>query len=350
MANIYARSPYIISINEASQIRTKIEILLFYDGNSLPSSPNYTLSKYIPSSNNTETVYNISPYIREYISHSTRQVTNTYTQLSTSTYVNVWVTRYKDTGSGFVLVDTLRFLGFDGYSDYLDGANDTFSIAAKEEGIYYFDKSDANIPTVVVDCDGGDNAATIVWTPLEGGGSPQTIDLSLEIQPQVVAGFNVSNIAYKNKFEIKDYLGVVKKTYYFYPIEECRYTPVKVEYVNKFGVFDVMWFFKASNTTLSTSSKTYNNLQSSWNYSVNKGQTTTYNKTGREKIKVNSGFVEEAVSSQIKQLMLSERILVAGKPAMLKTDSVEYFKHINQKQINYTLEFEFAYDVINNVI
>jgi hypothetical protein len=48
--------------------------------------------------------------------------------------------------------------------------------------------------------------------------------------------------------------------------------------------------------------------------------------------------------------MLSERILINNYPATLKTQSTELFKNINQKTINYQLEFEFAYNVINNVI
>ena len=48
--------------------------------------------------------------------------------------------------------------------------------------------------------------------------------------------------------------------------------------------------------------------------------------------------------------MLSERILIDNKPAKINTKSTELFKQINTKQINYSLEFEFAYEVINSVI
>ena len=51
--------------------------------------------------------------------------------------------------------------------------------------------------------------------------------------------------------------------------------------------------------------------------------------------------------------MLSERILILDAdylPVKINTKSTELFKHINTKQINYSLDFEFAYDVINSVI
>ena len=48
-------------------------------------------------------------------------------------------------------------------------------------------------------------------------------------------------------------------------------------------------------------------------------------------------------------MLLSEMIRVNGYPANLKTKSVEKFKSINTKTINYQMEFEMAYDVINSI-
>jgi hypothetical protein len=39
MANINARSPYIVTINETSQIETKLEIYLWNGTGSMPASP-----------------------------------------------------------------------------------------------------------------------------------------------------------------------------------------------------------------------------------------------------------------------------------------------------------------------
>jgi len=47
--------------------------------------------------------------------------------------------------------------------------------------------------------------------------------------------------------------------------------------------------------------------------------------------------------------MLSEIIRINGLPANLKTKSVEKFKNINTKTINYSMEFDMAYDVINSI-
>ena len=55
--------------------------------------------------------------------------------------------------------------------------------------------------------------------------------------------------------------------------------------------------------------------------------------------------------TNLKKSYLNKRqILVNNKPAKIRTKSTEMFKNINTKQINYSLEFDFAFDVINNVL
>ena len=60
-----SRSPFIIEIDETGQTGSKIELFLWTTG-SQPASPQYTLSKKIPASNNINTYYDISPYVKEY--------------------------------------------------------------------------------------------------------------------------------------------------------------------------------------------------------------------------------------------------------------------------------------------
>jgi hypothetical protein len=49
MKKIFIRSPYFIEINELLQTSAKIEIFLWNKGTSEPTTPNYILSKEIPS-------------------------------------------------------------------------------------------------------------------------------------------------------------------------------------------------------------------------------------------------------------------------------------------------------------
>jgi hypothetical protein len=138
--------------------------------------------------------------------------------------------------------------------------------------------------------------------------------------------------------------------YIFKPIEECKYNVIPVEFVNKQGAWQKIWFFKASTNAIETSGNEYNLLNTSNNYDINLGNRKTFNVNGTESIKVNSGWVNDDYSETMQQLLLSERILVDSKPAKLKTKGIEKQKQINTKMINYQVEFEYAYDIINKVI
>jgi hypothetical protein len=86
------------------------------------------------------------------------------------------------------------------------------------------------------------------------------------------------------------------------------------------------------------------------NYSQYEGQRAVFNANGKKMIRVNTDWVSESYKEVIRQLMLSEKILIDEKPAKLNTKNTELFKSINTHMINYQLEFEFAYDVINSVV
>jgi hypothetical protein len=75
---INARSPHVVQVNDLTQTGSKIEIDLWYYTGTQPTTPTYTLmSKGIPASNNTDTAYNISPYIKGIPVCTSTQVTIT---------------------------------------------------------------------------------------------------------------------------------------------------------------------------------------------------------------------------------------------------------------------------------
>ena len=48
-------------------------------------------------------------------------------------------------------------------------------------------------------------------------------------------------------------------------IEECKHTPYKVTFINKFGALQDLWFFKRANLSLSTKKEEYTaNTMSEW--------------------------------------------------------------------------------------
>jgi hypothetical protein len=154
-----------------------------------------------------------------------------------------------------------------------------------------------------------------------------------------------------NKLEILDGSNNVLWTAYFKPYENCRYTAVLCDFVNKYGCWQRTWFFAASNDTFSIENTEYNLMQSTFpNYNTLEGQRKVFNTTAKRSIKVNTDWVTESYNDLLEQLMTSERILINSLPVKINTKSTELFKNINQKMINYSLEFDFAFNAINNVI
>ena len=85
-------------------------------------------------------------------------------------------------------------------------------------------------------------------------------------------------------------------------------------------------------------------------YDTKEGQRKVFNANGKETIRVNTDWVNESFNEVIKQMMLSERILIDEKAAKLNTKSIDLKKSINTSLISYEMEFEYAYDTINSVV
>ena len=346
MANIFARSPYLIRIAEATQNGSKVE--LFLSATSFSGSPQYTLSKLIPASTNLETLYDISPYIREYIRFASCSAGgNAAATNPTTERVNVRVKRYKLVGSTYTLLDTTDYIAFDGSTYYESGYNFDLGDYGLDAGNYYYNPtSDAGKIRVTTGA-----SFTARYTNLS---TAVVTSLSIPSSTYNIPRLRVANQNDGNKLEILNSVSAVQATWYFYPLEECKYTPVIIDFVNKYGAWQREFFFKASNDTFSVENTEYNLLQTnSYNYSLFEGQRKTFNTNGKKSIKINTGWVAETWNETLKQIMLSERILildVSYSPVKINTKSTELFKHINTKQINYSLEFEFTYDAINSVI
>lgn len=339
---IRSRSPYIITINETSQVSTRIE--LFISATTFSATPQYNLSKAIPASNAPATYYDIAPYIREYFDHTMySNVTTLTSSYGSIQKVNVRVKRYKTVGTTESLIDSTDYIATDGYSEFADSINYNGGNYLLDQKTYYY-HSGSNAGFILVYAAANDK---IRW-------NNQT-DAIVYLSSSLSLGWYYVPRCYNSEFtkeytvEVLNSSNVMQATWTFKPVEECLYTPVKVDFINKYGAFQREFFFKASTDNIEVTNKDYNLMQP-YNYSLTGGQRTTYNQNGTQTIKVNSGWVEEDFKDNLKQLMLSEKVLVDEKPAILKTKSIELNKSINTKQINYSLEFEFAYDLINSVV
>ena len=133
--------------------------------------------------------------------------------------------------------------------------------------------------------------------------------------------------------------------------DECRYTPIDIYFQNKEGAQQVLTFFKAQTESLSVTSEEFQASRGQAN--LGNHQYIKYNVQGRQKLKVNSGFVAEEMNETFKQLFLSQRVWKYENgiftPLNLSSKSFEYKTRQKDRLINYELEFEYAFNEINNI-
>lgn len=137
-------------------------------------------------------------------------------------------------------------------------------------------------------------------------------------------------------------------------IEECKYQPYKLTFVNKYGALQSIWFFKRSNETLTTTKEEFKrNIIVNGAYDRSRHQQKILTKNGTEKLTLNTGFYPEEYNEVFKEMQLSEDcwIEINNKtlPINISSSSLNYKTHLNDNLINYTIEIDFAFDTINNI-
>ena len=160
-----------------------------------------------------------------------------------------------------------------------------------------------------------------------------------------------------NRVEIITASGVTI-TLNVYCIDCSKYNPHKVSFINKFGVIQDIWFDKKRTDNLDVNKSSYkrNTLDLSGElltYSVNSAQMMPHDVIGNNRITMNTGFVTEDYNELIQELMLTESAWIHEDndvtPIVPKTSSFTYKTGVDDKLINFTVEFDYAFDTINNI-
>lgn len=145
---------------------------------------------------------------------------------------------------------------------------------------------------------------------------------------------------------------------------EAKFDPVSLYFVNRYGAWDNITFFKRSDTDLSVSKEKYRSTigsasSSGYTWGDQARGMRTYNHEARERMTLNTGFVSEDYREVMEQLLMSEYVLMvinrntqrsgttydidqSQRAVTINNSSLRLQKHINDKTINYTIEVEFA--------
>jgi hypothetical protein len=137
---------------------------------------------------------------------------------------------------------------------------------------------------------------------------------------------------------------------------EPKFTSYKVTFVNKYGAYQDIYFFKKTVETFNVTDETYKvNIvnANTAEYNTYDGQRQRYNTNAQTSLTMNTGFVKEDFNSAIEELFLSENVWIRYNsqtlPIVPKSKSFTQKTSLNDKLINYTVNFDFAFNKINNV-
>tara|TARA_R100000655_G_scaffold58158_2_gene96569 strand:- start:5450 stop:6511 length:1062 start_codon:yes stop_codon:yes gene_type:complete len=352
MSNVYTkinvRSPYIVSTTGASAGQLiKVELYIHQSGGSEPASATFSLSKNIPSANLLTVNFDISPYLKSYISHTSLTPVTGLTVTTASNYVYCKVVVTNPAAS----VPIQYLIGYKGYGYFQDGMNPVLDANIMlDEGEYYLLKNQNNGALFYsIDSDASpaeDWDAKYVCLD----GSTADVDINLNTQDNAYIPYITPTHKNNGGSTLKIFKdSSLYKTFTFTEVCEPKYTPVVCDFVNKYGVWQTIIFFKVSKSNIVTDSSKFNLMPASVNYNTSKNITQNFNVNGQETITVNTGFVREGYSDVIQQILLSETIRLDGRPVVPNSKSVDLQKHINDKLINYTMKFDYAHPTINNI-
>lgn len=370
--------------SSGNYVRAEYEVRI-WTGTSIsdkPASPTYTLTKYNTSGDN-QFPLELSELVRDYI------YTEYYTEAVDAVWVRFDADYYRDTDPDGSPSSTggKTWLAFDGYGYFEEGVNprespnpasDTYTPQLLQDNttIYFIKGEDIKIPIFA------ESLATITYTT--GGASSyweavddfwDVYDVSWATTASTIVisddGDSNQKIQYVNitgteNLSDGDTITITNGVYSYTTIitlrEICepKFTPYRVIFYNKYGALQDIWFDKKSTQTLNISSNSYkrNIMEFSSSvptasYNVYKHAQRTFNVEGNESITLNTGFITEDLNEPIKQLLLSESIWIDNGsnvyPVNLLSSSIQEKTSVNDKLIQYTIEFKYAFDKVQNI-
>jgi len=360
--------------------QAKLEIYIYTGiAGALPPSPQYTLIKDRLSSSNEEVnediiVFEVAELIKDYVDVN---FTGDYKNISQNAWVDFVITRTFDNDT----TDTRekRALAFLGYGEFEDGINPTLSntFLASNTNFYVKKGERAYIP-VYVSTDGvfkveyfQGNTSLIAYRI---GGSIEKITTdnieiktdTLDFKTDIISLRTPDSVGFQEQTEMPSNSDKVvvtapdgtTETRFIKNIEECKHTPHKVSFINKFGVVQDLWFFKRRDDSFEAERDDYkrsilNIGTSAVSYNQYKHSRQATDVRATEMLKMNTGFVTEDHNEVIKQLMVTEHCWVHQNgeitPVVPSTTSFQEKKEVNEKLINFTVEFKVANNYIQDI-
>lgn len=180
----------------------------------------------------------------------------------------------------------------------------------------------------------------------------------LEISKCLTSFLNEFEISEADEIRISNNAGSLE-TIKVKTLQECKYEPKKFTFINKFGALQDIYFFKKQVNKMDVTKESYNanTLNSSYSYNRSVHTKRDFDIKARESFTFSSGYLSEEYNEVFKQMMLSEKVWITNitdteeqvLPINVKTSNITYKTSLNDKLVEYTIEFENSYNVLNDI-
>lgn len=387
---INLRSPYYIKVSQTGLTSVTLSLYIYTgtftaNGSVAAGTLRYSITKK-PLGSNDFVVYEVSELIRDYLEIEFNGSYN-----SEVVWINAIQTITGGTGTITITPDnTNGFVGLDGYGYFEQGANPTLSTTLLQSNrtIFALDDNLFRVPVFVQ----GTNSVSLLYK----GEVKTEIDLtsasvdetSEQIRYISANSTNSGDVDYDSFVErvlndggtfegstcLNDFLGnfsidLIDEVYVssdsgtevikIITLEECKYTPIKVTFVNKFGAIQDLIFFKKSVDSTIVKGEEFKSAvfnQSTLTYKTYQHQRTQFMVQGNDSITMNTGFINDDYNQVIEELMLSEQVWATFitdteevRPLVPKTKSLTFKTTLNDNLVDYAIDFDIANDKINNI-
>jgi len=331
MANIALRNPQFKFIDARASAKSVV-CSVTIDG-----TLRYTLIKNLPTIlTGTQTInFDIAELARDYI-----EITYQTDYVPQTVDISTVIKSYTLINGGGTELDTVTYtdVGFEAYGVFTEGVNPTVPFGRTK-------------PTYLIPINEDTDTFTILAPNNQTGKIPSITALS----GLVATSFTASATSVTN---VDGVVCNIKR------IDCTKYGEGnRIIYINKYGAQQDLWFFLKETKNLARTNEGYKSNTitypngSSATYSIQDAPNKVFNTQAKQTHTLSSGYYPEFANEQFEELLLSEYIwwstFKKGSgiiiPVKVKTSSVAFKTSVNDRLIEYTIEFEEAFDYINNI-
>ena len=326
MANIALRNPQFkkITIQASGTLSVVCEV-------SIDTVLRYTLIKNVQPS--TTVNFDIAELARDYI-----EIEYQTDYIPQTVAIETVITPYdglNGTGNALpLLVETYNDVGFEAYGEFTDGVNPEVPFGR-------------SLPTLLIPTDDDDEFT--IFAPNNRTG----------VIPYLTSTFRgaVGYTGTDTSVTIQGVDCTIKR------IDCTKYGDGnRIIYINKYGAQQDLWFFLKQTRNIARTNEGYKANTITYpsggaTYSIQDAPNKVFNTQAKQTHTFSSGYYPEFANQQFEELLLSEFIwwstVKKGSgiiiPLKVKTSSVAFKTSVNDRLIEYTIEFEEAFDYINNI-